>query len=153
MELDFQLERFVPQLQLRRQEGVRHIYDPIRKQWLVLQPEEFVRQLLLQFLIHDCGYKRNRLAVERGLTVNRMSRRCDILVYQDDMRPWLLVECKAPEIRLDDATFWQIATYNLALQVDYLLVSNGRQSFCCAMHYESQSWKFLPAMPKFGQIV
>lgn len=153
MELDLQLDRFTPQLQIRRLEGMRQVYDPLRKQWLVLQPEEFVRQLLLRYLIQDCGYNHNRIAVERGLTVNRMDRRFDILIYQNEMRPWLLVECKAPEVELDATTFWQVASYNLTLQVDYLLVSNGRKSYCCAMDYEKRTWNFLSEMPEFGQIV
>ncbi len=149
MQLDLDLDRFLPHLRLRRLGNQRQVFDPIRGRWLVLQPEEFVRQLLVQYLLHGKGYNRNRISIERGLQVNGLSKRCDVLVYDPAMQPYLLVECKAPEVELTEATFRQIATYNLCLRVRYLLVTNGRTAYCCALDYERQSFRFLEGLPEY----
>ncbi|MEM9261897.1 MAG: type I restriction enzyme HsdR N-terminal domain-containing protein, partial [Bacteroidota bacterium] len=93
--IDLRLTRFSPQLNVKPEGNKKLVFGTIRKKWLVLQPEEFVRQLLLHFLIGDMRYNRNRITVERGVTVNSESRRTDILVFDVDMRPFLLIECKA----------------------------------------------------------
>lgn len=150
MELDLQLDRYVPTLKIRRQEGIRQVFDPLRQQWLVLQPEEFVRQLLIQYLIQARGYNRNRLAVERGLRVNSLQKRTDLLVYDRQMQPFLLVECKAPEVPLTEDVFRQAGIYNLPLRVPYVLISNGRQSYCCRLDYEDRRCEFLCEVPEFA---
>ena len=130
-------------LKTKREDNVRKILDPIRKKMLVLTPEEFVRQLLLQFLIHDKNYNENRIGVEKKVVFNKMPKRCDILVYDQNMSPYLLVECKAPEVKLSDGTFRQIARYNSPLQVPYLLITNGIETYCCKMNYEEKSYEFI----------
>ena len=137
-------------LRLKRKEQKRYIFCAIRRKYLVLQPEELLRQLVLSHLIENGHCNRNRLHVERGLTVNRRYRRLDIIAYDEAVQPWLLVECKAPHVPLTQAAFDQIATYNLALKVPYLLVTNGRQTCCCAMDYEAQSYAYLAAIPQQG---
>ena len=121
----------------------------IRKKWLVLQPEEFVRQLLLHFLIGDMKYNRNRITVERGVKVNAEARRTDILVFDPDMRPFLLIECKAPKVELSTGVFRQAATYNGPIRVPYLMISNGRHSYVAAIDFATESYRFLPAVPEF----
>lgn len=134
-------------LQTKRQGARQLIFDPIRRKWLVLQPEELVRQLLLQYFLTEKGYSKNRVALEKELIINGMQKRFDILLYDTDTRPLLLAECKAPHVSLSDATFRQIATYNLPLQVPYLLVTNGIVTYCCQMHYEQESYTFLTEVP------
>ena len=138
-------------LKTRRDNGTRLLYDPIRRKYLVLQPEELVRQLVIEYLIRDRCYKQNHIAVERLLVVNERRKRCDILVYKKDnnygLKPWLLVECKAPVVPVSKAAFRQIATYNLSLQVEYLVVTNGRQTYCCQMNYREESYVFLGEIP------
>ncbi|HMO40069.1 MAG TPA: type I restriction enzyme HsdR N-terminal domain-containing protein [Saprospiraceae bacterium] len=134
-------------LQTKRQGARQLIFDPIRRKWLVLQPEELVRQLLLQYFLMEKGYSKNRVALEKELIINGMQKRFDILLYDTDTRPLLLAECKAPHVSLSDATFRQIATYNLPLQVPYLLVTNGIVTYCCQMHYEQESYTFLTEVP------
>ncbi len=134
-------------LQTKRQGARQLIFDPIRRRWLVLQPEELVRQLLLQYFLTEKGYSKNRVALEKELIINGMQKRFDILVYDTDTRPLLLAECKAPHVSLSDATFRQIAIYNLPLQVPYLLVTNGIVTYCCQMHYEQESYTFLTEVP------
>lgn len=140
---------FQDRLQLKTEGGQRWLFDPIRRKWVVLQPEEMVRQLLLWYLIESKGYNKNRLAVERGLEINGMAKRCDILIYDTTMKPLLLVECKAPQVQITQSVFRQIATYNLPLQVPYLLVSNGPVSYCCEMNYERSDFTFLKDIPDF----
>lgn len=153
-EVDLQLDlpRFQTEIQIKQEVGKRWIWGVIRSKWLVLQPEELVRQLLLQYLMLEAGVNKNRIAVERGLSVNGLQKRCDILIYDLEMNPWLLVECKAPKVRLNEAVFRQIATYNMELQVPYLLVSNGPQAYCSQIDLTAKSFQFLSALPPFPSI-
>jgi len=137
---------FRDQLQVKRERGQQLIFDPIRRKWLVLQPEELVRQLLVQYLL-DLGYNKNRIAIEKSLRVNDFEKRFDVLVYDDKTLPFMLVECKAPHVDITDRTFEQIAQYNLPLRVNYLLVTNGIKTYCCKMNYEEQAYTFLAEIP------
>ena len=134
-------------LQIKLQDQKRYIFDPIRKKWLVLQPEEFVRQLIVQYLLQNKGYNRNRIAIERGIKVNGLAKRCDILVYDQDMQPFLLIECKAPEIPLDANVFHQMAVYNMQLRVPHLMMSNGEASYICKIDVENQEYTLLQDLP------
>lgn len=146
--LDFQSE-----LKVRKKEGKTYIFDPIRKKDLVLQPEEFVRQLIIQYLIQSMEYPSNRIAVEFGLTVNNLSKRCDILVYNELYKAALMIECKAPQIKLNQAVFKQIATYNMSMQVPYLVVSNGPQTYCAKIDFEQEEFQFLDKIPAFDELI
>lgn len=137
------------QLVVKNENGKRFIFDPIRKKWLVLLPEELVRQLVVQYLIGEKGYPPGRMAIERGVTINDRKKRLDLLVYGKGSQPFLLVECKAPTIKLDDKVFEQIAMYNLLFKVPYLMVTNGIKTYCCAMEYEKQTYSFLEEVPGF----
>jgi len=145
--LDLELHRFQNHLKLKKQGDKPYVWDFIRSKWLVLQPEEMVRQLLIHYLIEDLGVNKNRIAVEKGLTVNTLKKRCDILIYDQSMTPFLLIECKAPAIKLNQAVFEQIAQYNMALKVPFLLVSNGPDAFCCAIDFEEKGFQFLSTIP------
>ncbi|MCP9235034.1 type I restriction enzyme HsdR N-terminal domain-containing protein [Lewinella sp. JB7] len=147
--LDLRLERFSNKLSVRIDGNRKLVFDDVRKKWLVLQPEEFVRQLLLHFLIGDMKYNRNRITVERGVRVNDDPRRTDILVFDRDMRPFLLVECKAPRVPLSTDTFRQAAHYNGPLRVPYLMISNGRESYVAAIDYAAEDYRFLPSVPEW----
>jgi len=140
--LDYQSE-----LKIKKEANKRYLFDPIRKTYLVLTPEEMVRQLLIQYLLAERNISKNRLALERALKVNTMTRRWDLMVYAKDMTPWLLVECKAPEVKITQSVFEQISAYNLTLRVPYLLVTNGMDSYCCEMDYEGETFRFLEAVP------
>lgn len=136
-------------LRVKVEEGKRWLFDPIRKKWLVLQPEEMVRQLVVQFLIQAYSYNSTRIKLEKGLRVNQMYKRCDILVYDMDVQPFLLIECKAPQVKIDEQVFRQIASYNLPLAVPYLMVTNGIFSACCAMNYEQKQFEFIDKIPAY----
>jgi len=147
--LDLNLPFYQSLLRIKHQGETRYLWDPIRNKWLVLQPEELVRQLLIQYLMTALGVSKNRIAIERGLTLNGLQKRCDILIFDQAMNPWLLVECKAPTVSLNQVVFRQIATYNIPLQVPFLLVCNGPQAYCCAIDFQAKTFSFLAAIPDY----
>ncbi len=149
MNLQLNLLSYQDQLQFSQQENKTFLYDPIRKKNLVLTPEEMVRQSFIQYLILEKNYNVNRINVEKQLLVNGLKKRFDIIVYDMNMKPFLLVECKAPKVAVAQATFDQVAQYNLVLKVDYLVVSNGIQSYCTKMDYENQTFQFQNHIPNF----
>lgn len=138
-------------LQTQKKGDIRYIYDPIRRKYLVLQPEELVRQLVIQYLIDDRNIRKNLIAVEKLLIVNERRKRCDVLVFNKNeaqgIDPWMLIECKAPNVPINEAVFRQIASYNLPLRVQYLIATNGQQTYCCEMDYEANSFQFLNKIP------
>lgn len=150
MQLSIDFLQYKPLLKVKKEKDQRLIFCLIRKKYLVFQPEELVRQLTVQYLIADRGFKRNSIQVERGLTVNGLFRRTDIIVYDAAVHPFLLVECKRPKVKITQTVFDQIARYNLTLKVKYLLVTNGIDTFCCEMNYELQSYRFLSEIPTIG---
>lgn len=145
--LDWQTE-----LRVENREGKQYIFDPVRKKWLVLQPEELVRQLLVQELLQRLKVPPSRLRLEYGLEVNGLARRCDVLVFDAKAQPIFLAECKAPNIKLSQATFDQVARYNLPLCVPYLMISNGPSSWACAINHQAQSWHFLSQLPSYVEM-
>ncbi len=147
MLINIDLLKYQSRLKVKKELGKKMIFDPIRKKYLVWQPEELVRQLLIQYLIQEKRFNKNHLHVERGLSVNGQYRRSDIITYDKTMSPFLLVECKAPKVTLNQAVLDQIASYNLAYQVPYLLISNGLTNYCCRMDYDQKTYEFLNEIP------
>ncbi|MBM1107251.1 type I restriction enzyme HsdR N-terminal domain-containing protein [Aurantibacter crassamenti] len=127
------------------------IFDVIRKKFVVLQPEEWVRQHVVHKLITEKGYSKNHINVEKQLTVNNLKKRYDIVVYNNDATIHLLVECKAPNIKIDQNTFDQIARYNMQLRSTYLMVTNGHDHFYCQMNYDEEKYEFLRQIPDFSR--
>ncbi len=125
------------------------IYDEIRKDYFVLTPEEWVRQNLIHFLINHHGYSKNYFRVEKQILVNNRQKRFDALVYNKSGNPFLLIECKAPEVKISQATFAQIAGYNMTLKVPFLIVTNGLQHFICKIDLENKSYEYLQEIPVF----
>ncbi len=146
--LDIDLLQYQEALILKKENGKNYIFDPIRNKYMVLQPEEMVRQLMINYLLEQ-GYNKNRMAVEKLLVINEKRRRFDLLVYHQNMKPFLLVECKAPEVKLSQSTLDQIARYNLPLKASYLLITNGPQTHCCRMNYQEKSYSFIDQLPAF----
>jgi len=147
MLLELPLMDYYDFLKVKTEEGKKYIWDEIRKKWYVLQPEEMVRQLTVEYFIRDLAYNKNKIQIEKRLMINGMEKRFDILVYDNDFNPYLLVECKRPEVAIDQKVFDQISIYNLALNVPYLLVTNGPQSYCCKINFEEKGYEFLNAIP------
>jgi Type I restriction enzyme R protein N terminus (HSDR_N) len=139
-------------VKLKNQSQRTQIFDRIRKKFVLLTPEEWVRQHFVNFLIDQKKYPESRIAIESSLKYNEQVRRPDIVYYDSNLKPQLIVECKAPEIKITQSTFDQIARYNIALKVSYLIVSNGMQHFCCSMDYENERYDFLKEVPDHSQI-
>ncbi|MBO5263991.1 MAG: type I restriction enzyme HsdR N-terminal domain-containing protein [Bacteroidaceae bacterium] len=137
---------------IREKEGKREIFDRLRRCYVALTPEEWVRQHFVNMLIEHKGYPATLTANEVSITLNGMMRRCDTVVYDKNLRPIAIVEYKAPTVKIDEKVFAQIARYNLVLKVDYLIVSNGLQHFCCKMDYEKKSYSFLREIPAYDVV-
>ena len=127
-----------------------YIFDPFRKKFVILTPEEWVRQNIAAFLVNERNVPGGRLVIEKSLKVNELSKRCDILVYGND-QPRLLVECKAPSVRIDQSVFDQVLIYNMNFRLDYLLVSNGLKHF--ALRIQSGKAEFLDHIPDYKEII
>ncbi|MCB9353375.1 MAG: type I restriction enzyme HsdR N-terminal domain-containing protein [Lewinellaceae bacterium] len=145
LQIDFL--QFQPRLRLSQAEGKTFVFDPVRRKDLVLTPEELLRQLVLLYLLEHKKYPANRIRVEVGFTINGLRRRSDIVVYDAEVKPWLLVECKSPKVRLTQATFEQAARYNLEMRAPYLVVTNGPATYCCELDFEEQRFHYLQELP------
>lgn len=131
--------------------GKFQIFDANRKKYVALTPEEWVRQNFIQFLIQEKKYPASLIAIESGLKYNRLKKRSDIIIYKNT-KPLLLVECKAPEITIDQNVFNQIAMYNTALKVEYLVVTNGNDHYCCNVDHDTKEYKFLKDIPLYTEL-
>lgn len=139
-------------IRFREHEGRREVFDMVRKKYVALTPEEIVRQHFIFFLHEEQDVPLSLMSVEKSLIVNGMNRRCDIVVYNRNGKPVLIVECKAPEIKLTQAVLDQVARYNMKLQVPYLLVSNGHEFYCCKINRQQNQVAFLQSIPTFGEM-
>jgi hypothetical protein len=128
------------------------IFDEIRKKFIIITPEEWVRQHVVQFLLHDKKYPKSHINVEKLLKINDLNKRYDVVVYNPDGSIFILVECKAPEIKISQHTFDQIARYNMTLNAEYLMVTNGLNHYFCKMDYESEKYDFLSELPDYQSL-
>jgi len=134
---------------LKEENNTTHIFDDIRKKFLVLTPEEWVRQHFVQFLIREKKYPRSLIKLEGGLKLNSRQKRSDILIFNTSGEKIVLVECKAPSVKISQAAFDQVARYNAIHRVKYLVVSNGLSHFCCEIDFENDNYSFLKELPVY----
>jgi hypothetical protein len=125
------------------------IFDEIRKKFILLTPEEWVRQHTLHYLIQDKNYPKSHINVEKLIKINTLNKRYDIVVFQPNGEIFLLIECKAPEVAITQQTFDQIARYNLALKAKYLMLTNGINHYFCQMDFENKKYIFQKELPEF----
>jgi hypothetical protein len=130
-------------------EGRKLIFDNIRKKYVSLTPEEWVRQNFLQFLIKEKKYPASLIAVEIGLKYNNLQKRADIVIYNKQGAAQVIVECKSTSVKISQETFYQIANYNMAFKVAYLILTNGLTHYCCKMNYTDNSFEYLETIPNF----
>ena len=135
---------------LKNRENKRFIFDDIRKKFVVLQPEEWVRQHCINYLVVHKNYPKTLINVEKELKINGLTKRYDIVVYNSDGSIHLIVECKSPKININQDTFDQIARYNLTLNATYLMVTNGINHYYCAMDFEAERYQFLKDIPDYA---
>ena len=125
------------------------IFDVIRKKFVILQPEEWVRQHCIHYLIVHKKYPKSLINIEKELTINGLKKRYDIVIFNPDGSIFLIVECKAPKITINQTTFDQIARYNLALNAEYLMVTNGINHYYCQMDIKAEKYQFLKDIPNY----
>ena len=128
------------------------IFDEIRKKFIIITPEEWVRQHVVQFLLQDKKYPKSHINVEKLLKINDLNKRYDVVVYNPDGSIFILVECKAPEIKISQHTFDQIARYNMTLNANYLMVTNGLNHYFCKLDYENEKYDFLSELPEYQSL-
>ncbi len=129
--------------------GKTLIFDEIRKKYVVLTPEEWVRQHFVNYLVTEKSYPRGLLAVEVMFKMNKLVRRADILVYNMKGEPVLIIECKSPEVSINRAVFDQIVSYNLKFRLKYIVVTNGLHHYACSINLETGKWSFLDSIPEY----
>lgn len=137
-------------VKLRHGPDGTQVWDPYRKRWLVLTPEEWVRQHMVGHLVHDLHCPASLIRLEHTIALNGLTKRADIVVHGPAGGPLLLVECKAPHVRLDQKVFEQAARYNLVFKVRFLLVTNGLAHYCCRVDHATGAVDFLPNIPSYG---
>ncbi|MEI7422043.1 MAG: type I restriction enzyme HsdR N-terminal domain-containing protein [Prolixibacteraceae bacterium] len=135
-----------------QKEGRRLIFDAYRRRWVRLTPEEWVRQHFVKYLIEEKHFPASLMAIEKSLRMNQQDFRTDAVVFSTSGIPLLIIECKAPEVKITQKTFDQIIRYNFELQVDYLIVTNGLSHFCCRIDKLAGSYEFLKELPDFREI-
>jgi hypothetical protein len=137
------------QFKIKSSENKQLIFDKIRKKYVVLTPEEWVRQNFVEYLLIEKKYPISLIAVEKQVVVNKLKKRFDILVFDKQGNHNIIVECKSPKIKITQDTFDQIARYNLRLDAHYLLVTNGLEHFYCTLDSEKEQYTFLKEIPDY----
>lgn len=141
--MGWDLLHYQNQLKISNLDGQTRVWDILRKKWIVITPEEHVRQLLIQYLVYSKKISKNLISVERQIKVNQITKRFDLCIHDAMGKPMLLIECKSPKVPIDQKVFDQISYYNVALCVPYLLVTNGRLTYLCVIDHQKGTYSFL----------
>lgn len=139
-------------LTLRMNQGHREVLDIVRHRFVALTPEEWVRQKTIHRMHFELGYPLELMQVEGAITLNGMTRRCDIVVYDRQVRPLMIVECKRETVPISQQVVDQASRYNVVLQVPYLFITNGPQELCCKVDFANQSLSRLPNLPEWVKL-
>ena len=145
------LPAFKPRIR-ENDSGAAEIFDTTRRKFVLLTPEEWVRQHFVNYMITTLGIPGSLIVVEAAIRYNKMTRRFDILAYTRDGKPAIIVECKAPGVKISQSVFDQAAMYNVTLKVDYLAVTNGITHYACKLNHHARTWQFLDSLPPFTQL-
>ncbi|MBC8266879.1 MAG: type I restriction enzyme HsdR N-terminal domain-containing protein [Flavobacteriales bacterium] len=137
------------ELKIKLVEATTQVFDKVRKKYFKLTPEEWVRQNFIHYLNKEKNYPFGLMGVEKMVKYNELSTRADIVLYNKEGKPTMIVECKAPNVKITQDAFNQIAKYNFKLKVNFLVVTNGLQHFCCAMDYKNNKITFLEGVPEY----
>lgn len=141
----------VSDIKIRIRNGKKVIFDQIRRRYVALTPEEWVRQHFVNFLIIHKGYPKELMANEMQISLNGMKKRCDTVLYNRHLQAQMIIEYKSPSVPITQAVFDQIMRYNSVLRVEYLIVSNGLQHYCCQMDYQHNRYVFLRDIPDYQE--
>jgi Type I restriction enzyme R protein N terminus (HSDR_N) len=138
-----------PAFQIKKENGKEFIFDLLRKKWLLLTPEEWVRQNFVQYLLQEKKYPSQLIALEKEISLGELKKRFDILIYSKDHQPWMMIECKAMEVALDESVLQQLLRYHVTIPVKYLVITNGKQ--CYAWGKAEGTLVSLTEIPGFGE--
>jgi len=143
-----------PHFEFKRREfnTRQEIFDPLRRKFVALTPEEWVRQHLIAYLIINKGYPISVIGVEKQLIINKQVKRFDLVVFSKKANPLLLVECKAPGVEITEKAFDQAARYNMLLKAEYFLITNGLEHYPCRIDYECKQYIFIEDIPHYNQV-
>ena len=134
-----------PAFRMKKEDNKEFIFDSLRKKWLVLTPEEWVRQNFVQYLVQVKGYQSSLIAIEKEIKLGELKKRFDILVYNANHQPWMMIECKAAEIKLDATVLEQILRYNISIPVEYMVITNGELTY--AWRRSENNFEFISEIP------
>ena len=140
-------------LTVKSEAGINYIFDPVRKKYVVLNPEEWVRQNFIQYLVQNRAFPTSLISVEQEFLFNRMKKRTDILVHKPSGQPVLMVECKSPSVKISSLVFEQIGLYNLTYRLPWLIVTNGLKHYCCKMNEEKGEYTFVDEIPLWTDLL
>lgn len=138
---------------VRKIDNKLSIFDSLRRKFVALTPEEWVRQHFVNFLITEKEYPQGLIANEVQIKLNNQKKRCDSVIYNSTLKPLVIVEYKSPDVNITQDVFDQIARYNIVLKVDYLIVSNGINHYCCKIDYQNQTFQYLQEIPNYSELV
>lgn len=138
---------------IRRNNDILEVFDPLRRKYVTLTPEEWVRQHFVNYLITEKNYPPSLMANEVGIKFNSLTRRCDTVVYNKLLDPLMIIEYKESNIAITQQVFDQVVRYNNVLKVPYIVVSNGKSHYCCRMDYKSQSFNYLDEIPEYNNLL
>ena len=136
----------------RNENGQQQIFDPVRRKYVALTPEEWVRQHFIHYLTENINVPLSHIAVEKYIRVSHLAKRADIVVFKGGSLPVLAVECKAPSIEITEDVFYQLLRYNMTLRVEYLVVTNGLRHIYCRVDYQNQKADFIEELPVYDQM-
>jgi len=137
---------------IKQHENAELIFDPIRKKYVKLTPEEWVRQNFIQYLVQEGSYPAGLIAVEHRFLQNKLSRRIDILIHNRKGEPVMMVECKSPETAINEGVFDQIVRYNMELKLPYIVVTNGMVNYACKVDHIGNTFEYLMVIPLYEEI-
>ena len=140
-------------LQKQLSKGKCYVFDVIRKKYVLLTPEEEVRQRFIHFLMHEKGVPSAFISVEKSIVVLGLKRRYDLIVHDRAGSPLMVVECKAPSVMISQSVFDQVARYNIACRVPFVAITNGNTLFACTIDFDRESWGYLPSFPDYHDLI
>lgn len=149
MWIDIDLLRVQSLIKVRQNQQGNEIFDVVRKKWLILQPEEWVRQLTVLYLSRILDFPLNHFSIEKGVNKGLKKGRWDIVVFDYAMKPFILIECKSPQISLTEDVIYQASVYNIELKAPYIAVTNGKKTSCFMVNKENNNYTFLVDFPGY----
>lgn len=150
--LELNLPKYLIKIYKDKSDNLK-VFDPLRKKYVALTPEEYVRQHFINYIVNHLHYPIGLTSNEVTINLNNTTKRCDTVVFKKDGTPLMIIEYKAPNIEIDQNVFDQIVRYNMVLHADYLVVSNGIQHYCCKINYNKNSFQFIPQIPTYEELL